>query len=126
MAGLFFGLYFILMNHGSRTATLWPMLASRTAGSLALLFFAAANRQLHWPGKASLPRVFLNAAGDLGGNAFFILAGQTGRLDVASVLGSLYPGATVVLAGLFLRERLNRLQWAGILAALAAIILMTI
>ncbi len=70
--------------------------------------------------------VALNAAGDIGGNTFYILSGQAGRLDVAAVLGSLYPGMTVLLAGLILHERLNRSQWAGIAAAMAAIVLMTI
>ena len=59
-------------------------------------------------------------------NTFYILSGQVGRLDVAAVLGSLYPGTTVLLAGLLLHERLNRLQWLGITAALGAIVLMTL
>jgi drug/metabolite transporter (DMT)-like permease len=63
---------------------------------------------------------------DASGNAFYVLGGQIGRLDVSAVLGSLYPGSTVLLAGLFLHERLNRLQMTGILAALAAIVLMTL
>jgi drug/metabolite transporter (DMT)-like permease len=39
---------------------------------------------------------------------------------------SLYPGTTVLLAGLILHERLNRSQWLGIAAALGAIALMTV
>jgi drug/metabolite transporter (DMT)-like permease len=63
---------------------------------------------------------------DASGNAFYVLGGQLGRLDVSAVLGSLYPGSTVLLAGTFLHERLNRLQLAGILTALTAIVLMTL
>jgi len=47
-------------------------------------------------------------------------------LDVTSVLSSLFPGATVMLAWIFLKERLTRNQWIGIVSALAAIVLMTI
>jgi len=126
VSGVCFGIYFIMMHQGSRSATVWPMIASRGAGTVVLFFFAAAKRQLSWPERRLLPLVFLNAAGDIGGNTFYILAGQAGRLDVAAVLGSLYPGSTVLLAGILLRERLNRMQWAGILAALAAIVIMTI
>jgi drug/metabolite transporter (DMT)-like permease len=102
------------------------MISARSAGSIVLFFFAAANHQLHLPDRHVAPLVFLNAAGDIAGNTFYILSGQFGRLDVAAVLGSLYPGTTVLLAGLLLHERLNRSQWAGILGALAAIVLMTI
>jgi drug/metabolite transporter (DMT)-like permease len=126
LAGVCFGGYFIMMHEGSRSATIWPMMFGRVAGSAVLFFFAAANRQLHWPDRHVMPLVFLNSAGDIAGNTFYILAGQFGRLDVAAVLGSLYPGTTVLLAGLLLHERLNRLQWVGIFAALGAIVLMTI
>ena len=126
LAGVCFGGYFIMMNQGSHAATIWPMISARSAGSIVLFFFAAANHQLHLPDRHVAPLVFLNAAGDIAGNTFYILSGQFGRLDVAAVLGSLYPGTTVLLAGLLLHERLNRSQWAGILGALAAIVLMTI
>ena len=125
-SGFCFGLYFILIHQGSRTAAVWPMLAARSSGALVLFFVALAMHQLHLPDKRIMPLVFLNSAGDIAGNTFFILAGQTGRLDVAAVLGSLYPGTTVLLAGILLHERLNRSQWLGIVAALGAIILMTI
>jgi uncharacterized membrane protein len=41
-------------------------------------------------------------------------------LPVVSVLNALYPIGTVVLAGVVLRERLTRAQWAGIALAFAA------
>jgi drug/metabolite transporter (DMT)-like permease len=126
LSGVCFGVYFILMHQGSHTATIWPMMAARSTGSVVLFFFAAANHQLHWPDRHVAPLVFLNAAGDIAGNTFFILSGQVGRLDVAAVLGSLYPGTTILLAGMLLRERLNRSQWLGIFAALGAIVLMTL
>jgi drug/metabolite transporter (DMT)-like permease len=125
-SGVCFGLYFILMHQGSHTATLWPMMGARLAGAVVLFFFALANRQLSLPGGPSAGLVVLNAAGDIAGNTFYILSGQVGRLDVAAVLGSLYPATTILLAGMLLHERLNRSQWLGILAALGAIVLMTI
>ncbi len=126
LSGVCFGFYFILMHQGSQTATIWPMIAARLAGSIVLLFVAVAKHQLHWPGSQIAPLVFLNAGGDIAGNTFYILAGQVGRLDVAAVLSSLYPGTTILLAGMFLHERLNHFQWLGILAALGAMVLMTI
>jgi len=74
----------------------------------------------------SVPRdawgvVLVNAVLDLGGNFFYILASQAGRLDIAVILSSLYPGATVVLAWLFLKERISRVQVVGIALAFVAI-----
>jgi drug/metabolite transporter (DMT)-like permease len=62
---------------------------------------------------------------DMGGNAFYVLASQAGRLDVAATLASLYPVTTVLLAIAVLRERVTGGHALGILAAGAAIALIT-
>ena len=102
------------------------MIASRSGGTLILLAFMLVRRENWGISSAAWPLLILNAVLDVGGNAFYILAGQAGRLDVAAVLSSLYPGVTVILAGIVLKERINLLQKFGILAALVAIVLMTL
>jgi uncharacterized membrane protein len=126
LAGLGFGFYFVLIHAATRTATLWPMVASRLGGVLILSLFMALRREPLNVESSAWPMVFLNGVLDVGGNLFFVLAGQTGRLDIASVLSSLYPGTTVILAWIFLKERLSRTQWIGIFAAMIAIILFTL
>lgn len=126
LSGLGFGLYFIFMNQGSQEALLWPMIASRAAGTITIALILSFKRERWLPQSTLWPLFLLNACLDVGGNAFFILAGQAGRLDVAAVLGSLYPALTVLLAWLLLRERIAPRQLLGILVALVAIALMTI
>lgn len=127
LAGIGFGLYFVFMHEATNTgAIVWPMVASRSGGMLLITIYMLITRASWKIELSALPIISLNGLLDLGGNAFFILAGQAGRLDVAAVMSSLFPGATVVLAWIFLKERLTRNQWIGILSALTAIILMTI
>ena len=59
---------------------------------------------------------------DMTGNAAFILAVQVGSLAVAAVLSSLYPVMTVILAAVFLRERVTRTHAVGIALAAGAIV----
>ena len=126
LAGVSFGVYLILIHRGSQNGLFWPMVSSRLAGVVTMMIYTLATRQPIRPAKAVWPLLVLNGVLDITGNGLYILAGQAGRMDVAAVLVSLYPASTVVLAGVFLHERLNRLQIAGILTALAAIVLMTV
>jgi len=126
LAGVTFGIFFVCMHQASRTAILWPIVAARATSSISLLGYVFVVRQpwvhegKHWP------LIALCGALDVSGNGFYVLAGQTGRLDVAAVLGSLYPGSTVTLAWLILKERIQRMQAIGIILALAAIVLIAI
>ena len=128
LAGIGFGLYFVFMHEATSTgATIWPMVASRSGGMILITAYMLITRS-PWKveDSSAWPMIAINGILDISGNLFFILAGQAGRLDVAAVLSSLFPGATVMLAWIFLKERLTRNQWIGIGSALIAIVLMTI
>ena len=127
IAGIGFGLYYILMDQATQDGgAFWHMLFARVGGISLILIYLIITRSSWKIDPTALPIISVNGILDLGGNFFFILASQAGRLDVSAVLSSLFPGATVVLAWIFLKERLTRNQWIGILSALIAIILMTI
>jgi drug/metabolite transporter (DMT)-like permease len=127
LAGIGFGSYFVFMHEATRNGgIIWPMVASRAGGMLLVIGYLLMTRTSWKVDSSAWPLIFLNGVLDICGNAFFILAGQSGRLDVAAVLSALFPGATVLLAWIFLRERLMRNQWIGIFSALTAIVLMTL
>jgi drug/metabolite transporter (DMT)-like permease len=123
LAGLGFGVFLLLIDRANETAVLWPLVASRIASLSAVFVFTWLTRQARLPEARHLPLMALAGAMDAGGNAFYALAAQVGRLDVAAVLSSLYPATTVWLAWLVLKERIGRTQTIGIAATLAAIVL---
>ena len=51
---------------------------------------------------------------------------HTGQVSVVSVLASLYGAVTVVLAWIFLRERLGPTQWLGIILIFVGIVLVSL
>ena len=58
---------------------------------------------------------------DVTANALFAFASNQGLLALVSVLGSLYPVVTVLLAHVLLGERLTRTQQGGIAVALVGV-----
>ncbi len=126
LAGLGFGSYFTFMNLASREVIFWPIVAARSSGLVVIALYILFRRGEWSPTRAAWPFLILNGTLDVGGNLFYVLAGQAGRLDISAVLSSLFPGATVLLASLFLKERISRTQWFGIAAALIAIVLFTV
>jgi drug/metabolite transporter (DMT)-like permease len=126
LAGIGFGLYFVIMHEATRTTTYFPMIISRLGGMIIMMLYMLLRRVSWDVDKTAWPLIVLNGILDIGGNLFFILAGQAGRLDVAAILSSLFPASTVLLAALILKERVSRSQMSGIILALSAIVLMTL
>ncbi len=126
VAGLGFGGFFIFADQITIGAVLWPIVVARgTSTSFLLLLLLLRRQPQPWPARTQLPLVALVGLLDTGGNTFFLLATQAGRLDIASILSSLYPAVTVCLAWLVLQENLTRQQALGIVAAVTAVLLIT-
>jgi drug/metabolite transporter (DMT)-like permease len=121
LAGFGFGIFFILISRVSPATTFGSLAIARGSS---VLFMAALQLVQRRPVRLSrgvAPLVLAAGGLDAVGNVFFLFAAHSGRLDVASVVSSLYPAATVLLAALILRERVRRVQGLGILLALVSI-----
>lgn len=125
LAGLGIGSFFILIGQVSASAVFWPLACARIASLLFMIPFVRSRGEPVLPKKQGFPLILLAGALDVAGNVFFVLAAHAGRLDVATILSSLYPAMTVLLAAIILRERVSRLQTTGIVLALAAIVLIS-
>jgi len=121
LSGIGFGTFFIFIGQVRAPAVFWPLTAAKGVSLLLVLAVARGAGRLRLPKGPLPPLAGLAGVLDAGGNAFFVLAEQAGRLDVASILASLYPAATVFLAHLILGERVSRMQAVGIATALVAI-----
>jgi len=121
MAGCGFGWFFILISRVNPASTFWPLVVARFISICVLLVLMRLQRKPLLPGMTVAPLVVLAGVLDAIGSALFVLAAHSGRLDVAAILSSLYPAATVGLAALVLRERVIRIQAIGILLLLLAI-----
>jgi len=128
LAGLGFGSYFIFMHYAVSgiSSTIWLMIASYSTGTLMMFAFVLVRRETFAIQRGAWGVILVHVVFNVGGNLFFILALKSGRLDISAVLGSLYPGGTVILAWLILKERISLTQWIGIIAALIAIIFFTV
>lgn len=126
IAGLAFGCYFVLIDQAAPASGLWNLSFARAVPAVLLVALLRAMRHPLLPPRKVLPLNLLNGSLDASGSVCFVLAAHLGRLDVASVLASLYPAATLVLACLVLRERLARPQAMGAAAAFVAILLIVL
>ncbi len=120
IAGICFGGYFILIGQVEQGLILSPLVFSKTA-SLVLAVIIIMLRKDSLPSLKASPVAVLAGLFDAGGNAFYMLARQYTRLDVAAVLASMYPAVTVILASLMLRQTVNTSQWRGVILCLIAI-----
>jgi drug/metabolite transporter (DMT)-like permease len=121
LAGVMFGLFFIACKQAGHHGVFWPLVAARTASTLLMLVIVAFSAGDGRPLRAAFLPIVFSGVLDTSANALFIAATQFGRLDVTSVLSSLYPASTVILARIFLKERMSATQIAGIVAALIAV-----
>jgi drug/metabolite transporter (DMT)-like permease len=126
IAGVCFGAFFIFIHEGSNQSILWPLVATRIASITSLLIYSVVTRQPWIPTRESWIPIIMSSLLDSAGNAFYAVSARMGRMDVAAVLGSLYPGSTVLLAWFILKERVSPLQMIGILVAFVAIVLITL
>lgn len=123
-SGVSFGAFFLAFNAaGDAGGGAWPLLAARVA-SVALFGAVVVRggfRRLR-VGRA-LPRMVMIGLLDTAAVLMVLIASRLGVIPTVAVLTSLHPATTVLLARIFLRERLSAVQLAGLVAAGAGVAL---
>jgi drug/metabolite transporter (DMT)-like permease len=126
IAGLGFAVQFVALSRIPAEAGFWPVVLSRAVSVVAIAGLVTATRA-PWrlPSRVVAPAAFAGACGSAA-IVLYLVAAQQQVLAVATVLAALYPAVPVLLALVFLRERLSRAQVAGLVGAGAAIALVSL
>ncbi|WP_148573627.1 DMT family transporter [Nocardioides caldifontis] len=126
VAGFAFGFGMLFIARGAETDAVMTVWGMRLTGAFLFLSVAVALRSTGGLRLADTGPLVVVGTGAVGANVLFGLASQLGYVSITSVLASLYPVVTVLLARAVLQERMLRVQYAGVAAALAGVALVSV
>lgn len=121
LAGIGFASFYLCVRQAGDASALWIASLTRTGGLIITGLIVLLLRNFRDITPAGVRWGVVTGCIDSLGTILFVRASQTGRLDEAVVISSLYPAVTVILARLFLKEHFTRWRLVGLLAALAAV-----
>ena len=118
----FFGVALFSLDRGARYALLETLWGMRLTSVAMFLVAGLLARSVGGTRVRDLPVLAVIGLGDVTANGLFAFASSRGLVSVASVLGSLYPVATLFWARLLLDERLRRVQAIGVGLTLVGVV----
>ncbi len=113
LAAALFGGFTVFLAAGAASSTVLTLTAQRITSTAIVLAAAVVAGSIGGLRRTDAGRVTVIGVFDLSANLAFGIATTMGLLAVISVLGSMYPVVTVVLAWLILKERLLPVQYVG-------------
>jgi drug/metabolite transporter (DMT)-like permease len=123
VAAVGFGWFYIAMERATRTGDPVAVAAAGRLAALVVILAVVAVLRPRMPRPGQLPALAVVGVLDAGANVLYALATREGLLSVVSVLGALYPAATVVLAHVILKERISGSQRMGVGAVFGGVAL---
>lgn len=120
-AAIFFGLSLTFLWRGSETAPLLTMTSMRVASVTIVILLALYFRTTGGFARRDYPALIFVGIADFLANLTLGIATTKGLVSIAIVLGSLFPIVTAMLAFGILKERLHRIQYAGVITAVAGV-----
>jgi drug/metabolite transporter (DMT)-like permease len=121
LAALGFGLYFVPMHAAGDADAPWAALIFRLTSVSVVGAAVLVRRPSLRVGNIDLAVIATAGVLDTFGNLLFAASSAYGLVSVTSVLASLYPVVTIVLAHRLLHERTAPWQKAGIAGTLAGV-----
>lgn len=122
-SGLAFACTFVALHKTAAADGLWPLVLSRVAATAVVWVAAVVTGHFRAPRGEPLRLACYVSLLDVIANVSMLYAFHGSLLSLISVIGSLYPAATVLLAMLLLGERVGPLQKIGMAMALGSVAL---
>ena len=123
IAGIGFGVFFIALAQTSADSGLFPLVGARGASIAILAILLSVQKAWGSIDRRDVPMIGAAGLLDCSANSFYLLAlSDGGTVTWVPAVVSLYPIATVLLARIFLKEKLSRVQIAGLLMASTALV----
>ena len=126
LGGAMFGLILVFLHQTSDGSGVWPVLIMRFVSTPYMALLIMRNRPTFADVRANKVTVFGSGILDSLANWFYVLAVRHGLLSVVSVIVTLYPASTMVLATTVDKERIHRSQAVGIALAAVALVLIAV
>jgi drug/metabolite transporter (DMT)-like permease len=126
VVGACFGLLFVAFDRTDPDSGMWPLLIARFASIPMLVVAGAVARVRPVRHNGSMRIAIVSGVFDMGANVLYLVAVRGGMLAIVSAVASLYPVTTVALAFGLDKERVTRWQGTGLVAAVAALVLVSL
>lgn len=124
-SAFFVGLYFITMDAACTHHPIWASMVMRSSALIILiplLFFAKVTVKI---GRVQLPPILLMGVVDTMAAFCFAVATSKGMLSQVAVISSLYPVVTIILSSVITGERIQKIQFSGVVLAMAGVMLIS-
>jgi drug/metabolite transporter (DMT)-like permease len=121
LAGIGFAGFYLCIRQAGDGSAFWIAATSKVASFILTGLIVLIGRSARDIDRRGIALGIVAGCLDIVGSVLFIRASQTGRLDTAVVLSSLYPAVTVLLARFILKEHFTRWKALGMVAALLAV-----
>lgn len=121
VAALGFGFALYCLDAGARVSLLHTVWGMRLTSVSLFVLAGLALRTSGGARRRDLRMLTAIGLGDITANALFAFSSSRGLVSVSSVLGSVYPVVTILLARFVLHERLRRIQSVGVVLSLVGV-----
>ena len=126
LTALMFGIALVFMARGARVDSLMTMTTMRLVTFAVVVVIAVRMRSIGGFKRVNIPILVVIGVSDFLANYLLGVATTKGLISVAMVLGSIFPVVTTLLAFFFLGERLQRIQYVGVVTAITGVALISL